>query len=222
MSTLRLALYSYWRSSSSWRVRIGLHVKGIAFEYRAVNLLEGEQFRPEHRARSPLGAVPALEVTEEGTTRQLVQSIAILEWLDERVPEPPLLPSDPYGRARVRALAEHVNSSIQPYQNSAPLKWLRERQHGLEKEWVRHWLAFGLEGLERAVQDGAGRYSHGDEVTLADLYLVPQLASARRFSVDLAPCPTLVRIEAACRELPAFQRAEPDAQPDAPQPEKRT
>jgi maleylpyruvate isomerase len=222
VSTMRLALYSYWRSSSSWRVRIGLHWKGLAFEYRAVNLLEGAQFGPEHRARSPLGAVPALEVAEEDASRVLVQSMAILEWLEERVPVPPLLPRDPLGRARVRSLAEHVNSSIQPYQNAAPLKWLRERQQGLDKEWVRHWIAFGLEGLERAVKDGAGRYAHGDGPTLADLYLVPQLYGARRFSVDLAPYPTLVRIEAACRELPAFRRAEPEAQPDAPPPEKRT
>jgi maleylpyruvate isomerase len=116
----------------------------------------------------------------------------------------------------VRALAEHVNSGIQPFQNQAPQKWLRARVEGLEKEWVKHWIATGLAGLEEAVRRGAGRFSHGDAVTLADAYLVPQLYGARRFGLDLEPYPTLVRIEAACREVEAFRRAEPAAQPDAP------
>ncbi len=212
----RFALYGYWRSSSSWRVRIGLELKGIAWEYRAVDLRSGVQFSAEHRARSPLSQVPVLEVEEAGRTRHLVQSVAILEWLDERFPSPRLLPPDADGRARVRALVEHVNSGIQPFQNASPLRWLRERQAGLDEAWVRHWLGTGLAGLEAAVRDGAGRYSHGDGVTLADLYLVPQLYGARRYGVDLAPFPTLLRVEAACRELDAFRRAEPEAQPDAP------
>jgi len=217
----RLALHGYWRSSSSWRVRIGLHWKGLPFQYRAVNLLEGQQLSDEHRARSPLTQVPVLEVEEEGRTRHLVQSVAILEWLEERFPAPPLLPSDPYGRARVRALVEHVNSGIQPYQNAAALRWLRERQPPLDQVWVRHWVATYLAGLERAARDGAGRFCHGDAPTLADVYLVPQLYGARRFGVDTAPFPTLLRIEAACRELPAFQAAEPERQLDAP-PETRS
>jgi len=212
---MRLALYSYWRSSCSWRVRIGLALKGVPYQYRAVNLLSDEQFSPTHRGRSPLAQVPALEVEEAGTTSHLAQSVAILEWLDERFPSPPLLPADPLGRARVRALAEHVNAGIQPYQNSAPRKWLHAVRAGLEDEWTRHWLAEGLAGLERAVTAGAGRYCHGDQVTLADLYLVPQLYGARRFGVPLDGCPTLTRVEAACRALPAFQQAEPERQPDA-------
>ena len=218
----RFVLYSYWRSSSSWRVRIGLHLKGIAFEYAALDLRSGAQFSPAHRARSAMSQVPVLEVVEGGRTRDLVQSMAILEWLDERFPQPPLLPSDPDGRARVRAVAEHVNSGIQPYQNHTVLEWLRERQAGLEQTWVRHWVAFGLSGLERAVQGGAGRFCHGDQVTLADLYVVPQLYGARRFGVDLAACPTLLRVEASCRELEAFRRAEPEAQPDAAPPDRRS
>jgi maleylpyruvate isomerase len=142
--------------------------------------------------------------------------MAILEFLEERFPSPALLPGDAYDRARVRALAEHVNSGIQPFQNQAPQKWLRARVEGLEKEWVKHWIATGLAGLEEAVRQGAGRFSHGDAVTLADAYLVPQLYGARRFGVDLERYPTLVRIEAACREVEAFRRAEPAAQPDAP------
>ena len=219
---MKPVLYSYWRSSSAWRVRIGLHLKGVPYEYRAVDLRSGAQFLPEHRGKSPLGQVPILEVEDEGGVHHLVQSMAILHWLEETVPSPPLLPSDALGRARVRALAEHVNSGIQPYQNQAPLKWLRTRAPAVEDEWVKHWIATGLAGLEAAVKDGAGRYSHGDAVTLADVYLVPQLYAARRYGVDLAPCPTLVRVEAACRELDAFLRADPERQPDAPPPERRS
>ncbi len=214
-------LYGYWRSSSSWRVRIGLGLKGIAYEYAALNLLEQEQFRDEHRARNPMAQVPVLEVTEDGRTLRLVQSMAILEWLDERFPDPPLLPPDLDGRARVRALAEIVNSGIQPYQNAIVLRTLKERFPGYEKEWARTWLSRGLEALEVAVRDRAGRFSHGDAPGLADCYLVPQLHSARRFGVDVAPYPTLRRIEEACAALAPFQAAEPDRQPDAPPPERR-
>lgn len=217
----RIALYSYWRSSSSWRVRIGLELKGVAYAYRPVDLRAGAQFSPEHRARNAMGQVPVLEVEEEGVVRHLTQSMAILEWLDERFPTPPLLPGGDYDRARVRALAEHVNAGIQPYQNQAILKWLKA--HGeLHDAWVRHWLSAGLAALEAAVQPGGGRFCHGDRVTLADLYLVPQLYGARRYGVDVAAYPTLVRIEGACRALRAFQRAEPEAQPDAPPPGERS
>jgi maleylpyruvate isomerase len=216
----RITLYSYWRSSSSWRVRIGLHLKGVPFEYRAVDLRQGAQFSDEHRARNPMTQVPVLEVEQLHQTRHLVQSMAILEWLEERFPTPPLLPGTDYDRARVRALAEHVNSGIQPFQNPPAQKWLKERMPGLETEWVRHWIASGLGALEAAVKSGAGRFCHGDTVTLADLFLVPQLHGARRYGVDLSPCPTLLRIEGACRELEPFRLAEPGIQPDAP-PEER-
>lgn len=214
---MRIALYSYWRSSSSWRVRIALHLKGVPFEYRPVDLRAGSQFSDEHRARNPMSQVPVLEVEEAGRTQRLAQSMAIVEWLEERFPTPPLLPRGDHERARVRALAEHVNSGIQPYQNLAALKWLKGRSPGLETAWVKHWLSAGLARLEAAVEDGAGRFCHGDAVTLADLFVVPQLYSARRFGVDLDSCPTLVRIEAACAELTAFRLAAPEAQPDAPQ-----
>jgi maleylpyruvate isomerase len=163
-----------------------------------------------------MSQVPVLEVAQSGQTHHLAQSMAILEWLEERYPTPPLLPGTDYDRARVRGLAEHVNSGIQPHQNSATLKWLKGRTPGLETEWVKHWLGSGLAVLEAAVKSGAGRFCHGDTVTMADVYLVPQLYGARRFGVDLAPCPTLIRVEAACRELEAFRLAEPAAQPDAP------
>ena len=220
---MTLRLHGYWRSSSTWRVRIGLGLKGLPWERAIVNLLAGDQDRPEHLARNPMRHVPVLEVLEGGqVTLRLVQSVAILEWLEEVHPAPPLLPRDPAGRARVRALVEHVNSSIQPYQNATVLKWLRERFPGAEQDWVRHWLQRGLEGLEASTAGGAGRFCHGDQATLADCYLVPQLHGARRFGVDLAPFPTLRRIEAACQELPAFQAAHADRQPDAPPPGERS
>ena len=223
MTGPRLTLHGYWRSSSSWRVRIGLHLKQLAFADRPVNLADGEQRGDAHRALSPLAQVPVLSVEEDGTTRHLVQSMAILEWLDERFPDPPLLPPDLAGRARVRALAEHVNSGIQPLQNSLPLRMLREKLPGYEKEWARFHIASGLAGLERAVGDGgAGRFCHGDAPGLADCYLVPQLGNARRFVVDLAPYPRLLRIEAACAALAPFQAAHPERQPDLPPADRRT
>lgn len=220
---MTLRLYGYWRSSSSWRVRIGLELKGLDWEYRAVNLQAKEQWSEAHRARSPLGQVPVLEVEDGGRALRLVQSMAILEWLDERFPRPPLLPSDPEGRARVRALAEHVNSGIQPLQNAIVLRTLREKVPGWEREWARTFIARGLEGLERAVRDGgAGRFCHGDEPGLADCYLVPQMYNARRYGVDVAPYEALRRIEEACSALAPFQAAHPDRQPDAPAAERRT
>ncbi len=219
---MTLRLYTFWRSSSSWRVRIGLALKGLGHELRPVNLAAGEQFEEAHRSRSPLFHVPVLEVEEDGRTLRLVQSMAILEWLDERFPDPPLLPADVDGRARVRALAEHVNSGIQPLQNAIVLKMLREKIVGWDREWARLHIARGLEGLERAVNDGrAGRFCHGDAPGLADCYLVPQLYNARRYGVDVAPFPTLRRIEEACNTLARFQSAHPDRQPDAPPRDRR-
>jgi maleylpyruvate isomerase len=218
---MRLRLYAYWRSSSSWRVRIGLGLKGLAHEIVPVNLLAGEQFGEAHLARNPTAQVPVLEVEDGGETHRLVQSIAILEWLEERFPSPPLLPADPWGRARVRALAEHVNSGIQPHQNATVLRRIGELVPGGAKAWAAHWNATGLRALEAAVKDGgAGRFCHGDAPGLADAYLVPQLFSARRFEVDVSQFPTLLRIEEACAALPAFRSAHPDVQPDAPPPER--
>lgn len=218
---MTLTLHSYWRSSCSWRVRIALHHKGLPFTYAAVDLAAGAQFSAAHRARNPMTTVPLLEVHEAAAAPlRLAQSMAILEWLEERHPTPPLLPRDPAARARVRAIAEDVNSSIQPFQNSSTMKWLRDRHPGAGDDvaFTSHFLAIGLAGLETVVREGAGRFCHGDEVTMADLFVVPQLYGARRFGVDLAHFPTLLRVEAACAQLPAFVAAEPDRQPDAPSP----
>jgi maleylpyruvate isomerase len=213
-----LTLHSYWRSSCSWRVRIALHHKGLPFTYSAVNLLQGEQLSDAHRARNPMTTVPLLEVHESGhPTLRLAQSMAILEWLEERHPTPPLLPRDPAARARVRAIAEDVNSSIQPHQNSSTMRWLRERHPGAGDDvaFTSHFLALRMAGLEEVVRDGAGRFCHGDGLTLADLFVVPQLYGARRFGVDVSRFPTLLRVEASCSALPAFLAALPERQPDA-------
>jgi maleylpyruvate isomerase len=221
-----MKLYSYWRSSSAWRVRIALALKQLPFEYVAVHLVEGggQQFQPAHQARNPMSQVPVLEWEAGGQTRRLSQSIAIIEFLDETHPEPALLPRDPFARAQARMLAEHVNSGIQPYQNAVVLKRIKELLPGVESAdvaWASFWIARYLVGLEAAVKPLAGKFCMGDAVSLPDLYLVPQLYGARRFKVDLAPFPTLTRIEALLAEHPAFVAAHPDRQPDAPPPEKR-
>jgi maleylpyruvate isomerase len=209
-------LYDYWRSSSAWRVRFALHWKGVPFERRVVNLIKdgGEQHAAEFQTMNPLRQVPVL-VTDDG--RPIAQSMAIVGYLEERFPKPPLLPADAWLRARARQLAEMVNSGTQPLQNLTVLD--RVQAGGLDRnEWARHFIARGLAALEAAAHETAGAFLVGDTVSLADAYLVPQLYNARRFNVDLAPLPTLVRIESACAALPAFAAAHPDAQSDAVRP----
>ncbi|HMK72620.1 MAG TPA: maleylacetoacetate isomerase [Myxococcaceae bacterium] len=212
-----MKLYSYWRSSCSWRVRIGLHWKGQRYEYVAIHLLRdgGEQKADPYTALNAMQSVPLLEVEDGGQVRRLAQSMAILEYLDERWPDPPLLPADRFIRAQVRQAAEIVNSGIQPYQNSSVQRYVKHELHGDEKAWTRRFLAHGLTALEVLLRTTSGKYAVGDQVTLADLYLVPQLYGARRVELNLSPFPTLTRVEAACNALPAFQAAHPDRQPDA-------
>jgi len=208
-----MILYDYWRSSSAWRVRIALHWKGIPFERRVVNLIKdgGEQHSAEFHAMNPSRQVPVL-ITDEG--RAIAQSMAIIGYLEERHPAPSLLPADAWLRARARQLAEMVNSGTQPLQNLTVLDHVEAG--GMDRnEWARHFIARGLAALEAAAHETAGAFLVGDAVSLADAYLIPQLYNARRFNVDLAPIPTLVRIESACAALPAFAAAHPDAQSDA-------
>ena len=212
-----MRLYGYWRSSCSWRVRIALRLKDLAHEYVPVHLVKdgGEQNSERYRALNPMRTVPLLEVTEGGRTLHLSQSLAIMEYLEERHPSPPLLPGDAADRARVRMLAELVNSGIQPLQNLGVLQRIKGELHGDDKAWAAYWIDRGLTAFQALVQESAGRYCMGDRVTLADVCLVPQLYGARRFGVDLGPYGLLTRIEAECAGLPAFQAAHADRQPDA-------
>lgn len=218
-----LTLYGYWRSSSSYRVRAALELKGLAYRYEAVHLLDdgGHQHREGYRALNPMRVVPTL-VLEHGSERHVVtQSVAICELLDELFPETPLLPKTPFLRAKTRALVEVVNSGIQPIANLAVLKHL-SRELSLDEAsrnaWIHHWISKGLDGLERLVEHSAQTFAVGDTPTLADCFIVPQLYNARRYALDLSPYPRLRHIEASCLALPAFGRALPERQPDAPNP----
>jgi len=218
-----MKLYDYWRSSSAWRVRIGLQLKGVAYERQHVNLIApgatgGEQHAPAYTSLNPLAQVPLLELeaSEAGDSpiRHIAQSMAILAFLDERFPQPPLLPADPVLRARARQLAEMVNAGIQPLQNLSTTEHVKHQLSGDAGAWCRHFVPRGLAALEAVAAETAGAFLIGDTVTLADVYLVPQLYAARRFSVDLSVFPTLSRVEAACAALPAFIAAHPDQQPE--------
>lgn len=215
---MKLVLHNYWRSSASHRVRIGLGLKQLAYEYVAVNLLTSGQRAAAYVARNPMAQVPTLEITEDdGTVRALSQSLPILEYLDERWPAHPILPADPYLRAKARGIAEIVNSGIQPLQNLTTTTKVKELG-GDEKAWTRGFIASGMTALARAVAETAGRCCVGDTPTIADCCLIPQLASARRFGVDVGSMPQLLEIEAHCLALPAFADAAPDRQPDATPP----
>ena len=212
---MKLVLHNYWRSSASHRVRIALGLKRLDFEYVSVNLVHKDQHAEVYRARNPLAQVPTLEITEDdGVKRTLAQSLPILEYLEERWPEVPLLPEDLYLRARTRMLAEIVNSGIQPLQNVSTTSKVTEFG-GDATVWVSGFIAGGLAAFARTAAETAGAFCVGDAPTFADCCLVPQLASARRFGVDTAPFAALLEIEARCLALPAFASAAPNQQPDA-------
>ena len=210
-----MILYDYWRSSSAWRVRIALHFKGIPFERRVVNLIKdgGEQHAADVPRAQPVAAGAGAD--HSTTAARIAQSMAIIDYLEERFPAPPLLPADPWLRARARQLAEMVNSGIQPLQNLAVLDHVQAG--GVDRERVGAPLhrARARRRSKPPRSETAGTFLVGDAPSLADVYLIPQLYSARRFGVDLAPFPTLLRVEAACAALPAFAAAHPDAQSDA-------
>jgi maleylpyruvate isomerase len=212
---MKLVLHSYWRSSASHRVRIGLYLKNLAFEYVAINILHKEQHADAYRAKNPMAQVPTLEVTEnDGSVHAITQSLPILEYLDERFRTPPILPDDPYLRARCRGLAEIVNSGIQPLQNLSTTKQVIAFG-GDGMVWPKSFIVDGLAAFERALHDVAGKFCIGDAPTIADCCLIPQLASARRFGVDYSKHATLAAIEQRCMALSAFQNAAPELQPDA-------
>jgi maleylacetoacetate isomerase len=212
-----MKLYDYFRSSAAYRVRIALNLKGLAPVRVFVHLRKGAQRADDYLALNAQGLVPAL-VTDGGNV--LTQSLAIIEWLDDRQPEPPLLPVDADGRARVRSIALAIACDIHPLNNLRVLQYLTGTLGVSEAQkdgWYRYWCDTGLEALETelARDPRTGRFCYGDAPTVADVCLVPQLANARRFNVDVAAYPTLTRIEAACGELAAFAAAAPARQPDA-------
>ncbi len=213
-----LRLYTYFRSSAAYRVRIALNLKGLAHEAVPVHLLRGggQQNQPAYRALSPLGTVPALQTG--GAT--LTQSLAIIEYLDETQPLPPLLPASAEDRARVRALAQTIACDIHPVSNLRVLQYLGEHFAATQEQkdaWYRHWVNAGLLAVEQllAAHPRTGAFCHGDAPTLADCCLVPQVFNARRFDCPLDALPTIRRIVDACEALPAFRNAAPAMQPDA-------
>ena len=214
-----MIFYDYWRSSSAWRVRLALNIKQIPVERRTVNLApdSGAQHAADFRALNPMSQVPVLVIDEPpGPPRALTQSMAILEYLEERFPLRPLLPADPWLRARARQLAEMVNAGIQPMQNLSFLQRLQQSGLAEPKELARHHIARGLGAIEAVAGETAGTFLVGDLPTIADLCLVPQLYSGRRFNVELSAFPKLLQIEACCAALPTFAAAHPDVQTDAP------
>lgn len=212
-----MKLYGYWRSSSSWRVRIGLALKGLDYEYEAVHLVAdgGKQHGSEFREHNPMRQVPLLTWQDDGETYRLSQSLAILEFLEERYPEPSILPGDAFRRAQVRQLAEVVNAGIQPLQNLAVIQRLRDDLDQDAKRWCAYWIRRGLVAYEAMVANEEGPFSVGELPTVADACLIPQLYNARRFDVELDDLPRLLSIEKTCFEHPAFQVSHPDEQPDA-------
>lgn len=210
-----LVLHNYWRSSASQRVRIALGLKSLTYDYVAHSLIKGEQLTDAYRAKNPMAQLPAFEIVEDdGRVTVLTQSLAILEYIDERWPDPPIMPKDPVLRARARALAEIVNSGIQPLQNLTTTNAVNALG-GKTAEWVRPFIANGLAAYEAACKPIAGTFSIDDNPSIADCCLIPQLASARRFDVDYTHLTKLVEIEKHCLAMPAFAKAMPDQQPDA-------
>jgi len=211
-----MKLYNFWRSGTSHRTRIALNLKGLSTEYVAVHLAKEEHLKEAFKAINPQQLVPALDTGSE----VLIQSPAIIEWLEEKYPSPALLPRDPQRRARVRALAAIVGCDIHPVNNRRILEYLR-KTFGADEDainaWCGTWISAGFDAYEALLAADAqrGRFSHGDAPTLADVYLIPQIESARRFKVDLTPWPLIMAVEQACMALDAFQKAAPSQQPDA-------
>ena len=207
-----MKLYTYFRSSAAYRVRIALNLKGVAYDLVSINLLTGEQREEGYRAINPQGRVPSLDIG----VATLIQSPAILEYLDECYPEPPLLPVGAVNRAKVRAVSSLIGCDIHPLNNSGTIAYLKKRlghDQATADEWYAHWVREGFDAIERLIEPGP--YAFGSRITLADVYLVPQVFNARRFNVSLDSYPKIAAVDAACAGHKAFQDAAPASQPDA-------
>ena len=211
-----MVLYNYFRSSTSYRVRLALNIKNIAYEYRPINLLKHEQRSPEYLKINPLGGVPTL--AHNG--HNIPDSFAIMEYLDEIHPTPALFPKDAYLKARIRQVCEVINSFMHPMGNLKTLQYM-EKKHGYtqeqKEEWMQYWAPQGLEALENTLKEFSGKYCFGDDITMADLFLVPQLLTCQRFKVDITKYPTLVKINENCLKLEPFKKAHPFQQIDTPE-----
>ena len=209
-----MELFSYFRSSASWRVRIALALKGLHYDYRAIHLVKNEHLGEPYASDSASKLVPLLRDGEA----LISQSLAIIEYLDETHPEPPLLPSDPLGRARVRGLALDIACEIHPVNNLRVLRYL-SKEMGVDEDgknrWYRHWVESGLEVVEQRLRGMAGQFSFGDRPGLADCVLVPQIFNARRFDCRTDHVPHVMRVFDACMKLPAFEQSRPENCPDA-------
>jgi maleylacetoacetate isomerase len=207
-------LHSAWRATAPYRVRIGLQLKGCSYDYAPVDLIAGQQREPAYRAVNPQGLTPTLDLGD-GTV--LAQSLAILEWLEETIPEPPILPKTPLDRATVRRMALIVACDIHPLNNTRVGRKLNKMGVSQEatSDWIQGWIREGFDALEPLVARHAGRFAFGDTPTIADCCLVPQVYSANRFGVDLAPYPAIAGAAARAGEHPAFAAAHPNRQPDA-------
>ncbi|HXI87415.1 MAG TPA: maleylacetoacetate isomerase [Parvularculaceae bacterium] len=210
-----MKLFGYWRSGATYRVRIALALKGLDYDYEPVNLLKGEQKSPAYLEKNPQGLLPAL-VVDDGPP--LTQSLAIIEWLDETYPSPPLLPKSARLRAEARAIADIIACEAQPFGNLRIQKYLKHEaklDDAAIKAWLDTFVGGALDAVERLIAHSAGKFCVGDQPGLADICLVPQVYAAERFSVDLSPFKRINEINARCVALPAFKKAHPDNQPDA-------
>lgn len=208
-----MKLYGFWRSSAAYRVRIALAIKGLTYDAVSIHLSQGEHNKPEYGEINPQHLVPVLE--DEG--ERLYQSLAIIQYLEDAYPEPPLIPDDPSEACRVRSLALIIACEIHPLNNPRVLNYLTNTfaiTDEQRREWYHHWIKIGFTAFEKRLADErwTGRFCHGDAPTLADVCLVPQVANARRFAVDMTAYPCIVRIDAACRAMAEFQAAAPERQ----------
>lgn len=211
-----LILYCYWRSTCSWRVRIALNMKNIDYEIKPIHLVKGDQKSEEFTKLNPIQRVPVLSFrdTQSNKIINLAESTAICEFLEEAFPENKLLPSDTIAKAQVRSLCSEIASNVQPVQNLSVIKRIAEIG-GNKAEWAKEWITVGLKAFEKMISATQAKYCFGDEVTMADAFLIPQLYNARRFEVDMSQFPNIQTIEKNLEELEAFKKAHPSNQPDA-------